>query len=142
MNNEIIEHIGTIKEKKGNTLFISIVPEASCVSCSVKGGCSTATSDEKMIEVFDATNSYEVGEQIDVFYAQKIGFQALFLGYIFPFLLLMLSLVVCYAITNNEGLSGLIALFSLMPYYSILYLLRNQMKSRFSFQIKPRNSTQ
>ncbi len=142
MSNKIIEHSGTIKEKDGNKLLISIIPESSCVSCSVKGSCSTASNEEKIVEIFDATSNYQIGEQVEVFYSQELGFQALFLGYIFPFLLLMFALIATFSLTNSEGLAGIISLVSLFPYYLLLYFFRSKLKKKFSFHLKQKNKIQ
>ena len=40
------------------------------------------------------------------------------------------------ALTGNEGLSALIALALMVPYYGILYLNREKIRRVFSFRIK------
>jgi hypothetical protein len=40
------------------------------------------------------------------------------------------------ALTNNEGLSALLAILAIIPYYIILYYRRNSIKSSFQFFIK------
>ncbi len=133
-----IEHTGTIKEKRGNMLIVSIIPHSACASCSVGGGCSASSAEEKIVEIFDYSGNYEVGERVDVYYAQALGFQALFLGYVLPFILLMAVLMIVHSITGNEGLAGLASLAILVPYYLGLYLTRDLIKKKFTFQIRPK----
>ena len=133
---KIIEHKGTIKKITTDLITVNIISKSACVSCSAKGICSVSDIDNKEIEVKNFTNNYEVGEEIKVYYKQSLGFRALFLGYILPFLMILITLIVMLAITNREGLSGIIALATLIPYYIILYLNKNKFQKTFSFSIK------
>jgi len=132
-----IEHTGRIKEKNGNSLIVSIIPHSACATCSVSGACSESNNVEKLVEITDFYGNYEVGDTVEVSYAQALGFQALFLGYIFPFLLLIITLAITYSFTGNEGLAGLFSLLILVPYYFGLYLTRDKIRKKFSFQISP-----
>lgn len=134
-----IEHTGRIKEKQGNKLIVSIIPNSACAACDAKGICSESSTTEKLIEVTDFTGNYKVGETVDVFYAQSLGFRALFLGYVLPFLILLVTLIISFSITRHEGISGLLSLAVLVPYYAILYFTKDKIRKTFSFQIKPKN---
>jgi hypothetical protein len=48
---------------------------------------------------------------------------------------LLIALIVSWAITGNEALSAGIALGSLVPYYLVLAIFRDQLKTTFSFRI-------
>jgi sigma-E factor negative regulatory protein RseC len=65
------------------------------------------------------------------------GFKALFYGYVFPFMLIMAILIILTSLQFSEGLSGLISLSVLVPYYFVLYLTRNKIRKSFEFEIKP-----
>jgi len=137
--NEIaqIEHRGIVKEINGNELQISIVNKSSCASCNLKGSCSVSDIQEKIVDVYiNNPKSYRVGEDVDVFYRQSLGFRALFIGYLFPFIVLLVTMIVMLEFTQKELLSGLVSLGSLGPYYLGVYLTRNKIKKTFSFSIK------
>jgi len=132
-----IEHSGIIKEIVDNELKVSIINKSSCASCNLKGSCSVSDIQEKIIDVFVSNpKDYNVGESVDVFYKQSLGFRALFIGYLLPFLILLITMIVMLELTNKELLSGLVSLFSLIPYYLIVYLTRNRIKKTFSFSVK------
>ena len=133
---KIIEHGGIIKKISAHTIIVNIISKSACVSCSAKGICSVSDIDNKEIEVKNYSDNYQVGEEVKVFYKQSLGFRALFLGYILPFLMILITLIIMLAITNREGLSGIIAFASLFPYYLILYLNKDKFKKTFSFSIK------
>ena len=131
-----IEHKGTVKKITSDLIIVNIISKSACASCSAKGICSVSDVDNKEIEVKNFTNNYEIGEEIKVYYKQSLGFRALFLGYILPFLFILVSLIIMLAITNREGLSGIIAFSTLIPYYIILYFNKDKIRKTFSFSIK------
>lgn len=131
-----IEHQGMVERVSKNSLTINILQQSSCLSCAVKGACSASESDNKEIEVTRFIGHYEVGERVNVFYEQSLGFKALFLGYINPFLILLIVLVVGAQLIGSEEQAGLLALACLVPYYGVLYLLRDKIKKEFSFRVE------
>ena len=134
---EQIEHQGFIKEIIDNHIKVSIISKASCASCQIKGSCSVSEIEEKTVDVItDDFASYKVGESVDVYYKQSLGFRAMFLGYLLPFFVVLFTLILTLSITKNEVFAGLLALFMLIPYYLALYLSRHKHKKTFSFSIK------
>jgi len=132
-----IEHSGIVKEIINDELKVSIINKSSCASCNLKGSCSVSDIQEKIVDVFVSNpQDYIVGENVDVFYRQSLGFRALFLGYLLPFIVLLVTMILMLELTNKELLSGLVSLFSLIPYYLIVYLTRNKIKKTFSFSVK------
>ena len=137
-----IEHKGIVKEANTDKLIVSIITNSSCASCEVKGTCSASEVEEKEIEVRKFTEVYKVGEQVVVFFKESLGYRALLLGYLLPFIILMTVLVVGTTTGLDEGISGLLAMGSLAPYYTILYFLNKKIKKTFSFSIKKVNTGQ
>ena len=114
---------------KGELARVQFINESACASCHAKSACGAA--DTKLYEV-DARipqgDTFAVGEEVRVAVHNQQGYFAIFLGYVLPFLLLMLALVV----TNLLGASELVML---AVYYFVLYLLRSRVSRRFSFTI-------
>ncbi len=134
---ENIEHEGFIKEIEGDLLKVSITSKAACASCKVKGSCSVSETEEKIIDVIkNDSDNYKIGEAVKVYYKQSLGFRALFLGYLIPFFIVLISLIVLLSATDNELLSGIISLSLLVPYYIDLYLTREKHNKTFTFSIK------
>ncbi len=134
---ETIEHLGTINHIDDKLVKVVIKPESACGSCRAKGSCSIGDTDEKIIEVFRQNNdNYAIGEEIKVVLENSLGIKALGLGYILPFLILMFILVFMTSIGAGEAMAGAFALGSLVPYYTGLYLFRNNLKREFSFRLK------
>ncbi len=134
-NSKSIEHKGRVDSIDGNKINVSFLAMSGCASCLAKGVCSSADMQEKSVDVFDFTNQYKLGEEVNVTLKQSLGFRALFLGYVLPFILILFILIILTAITNNEAISGIGALSVLVPYYIILYVLRNNIRKKFNFTI-------
>jgi len=128
-----IEHKGRIESITGNHIKVRFLAQSACASCHAKGFCSAADMQEKAVDVFDQTNQYKVGENVNIVLKQSLGFKALWLSYVLPFLLVVLLLIILTSTTNNEVISGVGALFILFPYYSILYLKREKVQKQFTF---------
>ncbi len=131
-----IEHKGIIESINGSRINVSFIALSGCASCHAKGYCSTSDMKEKSVEVFDNTNQYKVGEEVNVILKQSLGLRAVWLGYILPFFLVITVLIVLTEITHNEGLSGLGAIAILAPYYLVLLLFRKKLQKTFSFLIQ------
>jgi sigma-E factor negative regulatory protein RseC len=134
-NIKSIEHKGRIESIDGNKINVNFLAMSGCASCHAKGVCSAADMQEKSVEVFDYTNQYTMGEEVNVILKQSLGFRALLLGYVLPFILVLFILIVLTAITDNEAIAGLSALSVLVPYYLILFLLKDKIRKKFTFAI-------
>ncbi|RLD65674.1 MAG: Fis family transcriptional regulator [Bacteroidetes bacterium] len=131
-----IEHKGIIKEADSKKLIVSIITNSSCASCEAKGSCSASEIEEKEIEIRTFDGIYKVGEQVVVFLKESLGFRAMFLGYLLPFLVLMTVLIIGTSIGLDEGTAGLLALGSLVPYYMLIFIKNKKLKKTFSFSIR------
>lgn len=137
---EQIEHEGLVQKIVDNELKINILSKSACVSCKIKGACNVSDMEEKNVDAHvDDPENYKIGDRVDIYYKQSLGFRAMFLGYLLPFLIMFFVLIVSLAITQKEAFSGLLSLFSLIPYYATLYLTRDKHKKTFSFSVKKKN---
>lgn len=137
---EKIEHEGIIKEIQNNKIRVSILSQAACASCHVKGACSMSDVEEKEVEIpLSNEQNVELGDKVKVFYEQKLGFFALFLGYVLPFLLIMTILIVGKQLGYREEIYGLASIGILVPYYSLLYVFKAKLRKRFRFSIEKIN---
>ncbi len=132
-----ISHKGIIKSLTDQQIVVSIVNESACSSCHAKGVCSAADMQDKEVDIRNFSGDFRVGQSVQVIGKTSQGFKALFYGYVLPFLLIMLVLITLTSLQFSEGISGLISLSILIPYYLILYLTRNKIRKSFEFEIKP-----
>lgn len=135
-NQTVIQHTGYIREINGNDIKVSIISQSACSSCHAKSACGVSDASEKIIDIKRNPDGYTIGEQVTVYMKQSMGLKAVFMGYVLPFIVLFIVLIISINTIKNEGISALLALGSLIPYYSLLYYLRDKVKQSFSFQIQ------
>lgn len=132
-----ISHDGTIIDIKDSIIYVKIIAMASCASCHAKGACSASDIEEKIVEVKEpSSHNYKNGDFVTVLLNQSAGIKAVLMGYIYPFLLILITLIITTNLIENQGVAGLISLLTLVPYYGILYLTRNKQRKTFSFRLK------
>jgi len=133
---EVIRHKAYVKQVYPDSMIVTIVNHSACASCHAKGMCNMTGSQEKDIKITNCPDSYSPGDEVTILFKEASALKALMFGYIIPFILLLLTLIVSFSITENEGLSGLLALTVLIPYYITLYFFRDYLKKLFKFEIE------
>lgn len=137
----IIEHRGTVENINGSHIQVRIVQTSACSTCSIKGHCNASESKEKLIDVYDQNaTDFHIGQNVMVMGTTSMGMQAVILAFGVPFIVLFITLYITMQITDNELVSALVGLSSLIPYYIILYINKGRLRKKFSFDIKPINN--
>jgi len=133
-----IEHPGIIDRIEGNRIWVSIQPQSACGNCHSKSYCGMAEVAEKIVEVQppSADREFEPGQHVMISLKKSLGYRALFLGYLLPFLILIISLIILLSVTENETISALTSILLMVPYYLILYVNRDKIKASFRFYIR------
>lgn len=135
--NQRIRHSGVVESIEEGCVHVRIVQTSSCAACKVAGYCNAAESKEKMIDVYcDAVADYKVGQQVTVSTSGQVAVKALLWAFGVPFVLLLAMLILVLLLTANEGWAALGALAILVPYYAILWLLRDKMREQLAFTIE------
>ena len=130
-------HSGIVERIDDGCVHVRIVQTSACAACKVAGYCNAAESKEKIIDVYcDSVAAYQVGQQVVVSTSGQVAVKALLWAFGVPFVLLMTVLVLVLLLTANEGLAALSALAALLPYYLVLWLLRNKMREQLAFRIE------
>jgi len=131
-----VEHLGKVQEVTANTVLVNIVSQSACSACHAKGACGMAEATEKTVQVNKPNHHYTIGQEVKVLLKQSLGYRALILGYVTPFLIVLITLIMLTAIEVPEGRAGLVSLSTLVPYYFGLYILRDRVSKQFSFDIE------
>ena len=134
-----VEHEGTVVSVLGDTMIVRIVASSACNSCVAKGYCVPSENKDKDIRVEDFSGNFVSGEKVKVMMQQSLGFRALYVGYLIPFMLVLVSLLIVFQTTGNELVSGLSALLTLIPYYLIIKLLNWKISEIFRFTVQKIN---
>ncbi len=130
-------HPGVVDRIVGRTLFVKIESQAACGNCRAKSYCGMVESVDKVVEVVsDRAADFTVGQKVDIVLERSLGYKALLMGYMVPFLILIVSLFAMYLLTGSEGLSALVAVLLMAPYYALLYHFRETLRETFRFHIR------
>ena len=128
----MIKHDGIVIAVNGDgTVRVRIVQTSACASCKAKAMCASAESVEKEIDAV-SDGLLAIGDEAEVLVAEKIGWQAIFLAYILPFVVLLGSVLVLNEFMKEE-LAGTIALCAMGVYYIVLGFFKNKIQKGFSF---------
>lgn len=136
MSNKI-KHAGVVDGVEGECVRVRILQSSACSACKVAAHCNASETKEKIIDVMDADAShYQKGDQVMVVADTAVGFRASLYGYLLPLVLMVVTLVGVLAASHSEGLAALSALGILIPYYVLLFLMRNKLRNRLSFTLE------
>ena len=133
---ENISHPGIVEQITDDKVIVKIIAMSACSSCHAKGMCNVADMEEKIVEVRKIPHrDFQKNDQVTVSMKKSLGSRAVLLGYIFPFVLMIATLLLVLFLIGDEGVAGLSAILILIPYYWLLYIYRKKLKSTFSFTI-------
>jgi sigma-E factor negative regulatory protein RseC len=134
---DIIKHRGIVEKVEGSHVVVRIVQTSACSACSAKGLCNASESKEKQIDVYEVNASYRIGEEVVLCGTTSMGMRAVFLAFGIPMLLLLVALFVTMRVTDGDALvSSLVALFAVVPYYLVIYFMKDKLNKTFSFTIE------
>ena len=125
---ESINHNGIIEKIDGGTVYVRIIQQSAC-----------SESKEKIIEVPDNSGKFHINEEVQLCGQSSLGLQAVLLAFVFPLIIVFAAIVTGTSMQWEETTSGLTGLLLLVPYYCILYFLRDKLKKRFIFTLKKLN---
>ncbi|MBS2213637.1 SoxR reducing system RseC family protein [Carboxylicivirga mesophila] len=133
---DYIEHEGIVTEVSPHLIKVRIVNESACASCHAKGSCTAADLQDKIIDVYQSESNVQIGQKVMILGKKSLAPKAVLLAYIYPILIILAVLVTVFYLTADELLAGGMALAALVPYYLVIYLLKDKLKRTFSFTIK------
>ena len=135
-----IRHDGIVDSIDGQNVIVRITQSSACGGCQARNICRAAESKDKLVEVHCAdSGSLDVGQAVVVTGAESLGMKAVAFAFGLPLLLLMVSLIAAMRISGSERAAVIAALGILVPYYIVLFLLRDKIKEDFQFRIIEEN---
>ena len=154
----MIKHDGIIIAlNEDGTALVRIVQTSACAACKAKAMCASAESAEKEMTVVllgengkvttenNSTQSYHVGDTVEVMVQQKTGWKAVVLAYLLPFFVMLAVVAVGSGIGHRisgigEEVIGTVALCAMAMYYLVLGLFKDKLQKEFSFTAKKKNN--
>ena len=137
-----ISHKGIVEDVGSGQVIVRILQTSACAACKVAGHCSAAESKEKRITVKTKNNEkHSIGDHVVVFMNAENGRKAVMMAFVYPFILMVAVLMIILWMTDNEGLAAMMGIAVLIPYYVIIYLLRDKIAHKFNFMIEESSKT-
>lgn len=133
-NKNIFVHSGVVSKINSNSVVVTLEQNIHCESCHAKGTCGVSQSSTKEIEVQNSNEFFKINEHVDVILKKALGLKAVFWAYVFPFILMFITLITASNFLK-EWLAGLLSLFILIPYYLVLYFLKKRLKGVFKISV-------
>ena len=131
-----IRHEGVIDSIDGQKVTVRILQASACSGCQASRICRASESKEKLVEVFSKdVRNLSVGQVVTVAGAESIGVRAVAWAFGLPLLLLLAVLIGAVTVTGSERVAAVASLGVLVPYYIVLFLLRDRFKKDFQFRI-------
>ena len=132
-----VEHEGLVVEASDSHVLVNVIVKSSCAGCQIKGGCNLSEIQEKLIDINHNKEGYKNGDKVLIAMETVLGYKALLLGYIIPFIIILLTLIVSISVFQNEGTAAGLALGFAVVYYLIIYILRKYIQKAFRYTLKP-----
>jgi len=129
-----IVHKGILKKTKDGKMEVQITDGVECESCSIKGACNVGETRDNKVTVDAEMLDFKDGEMVSVHLSESLAFSALFWAYVFPFIVLFVTLIILSSFMS-EAMAGLISLVFLALYYLFIYLNKNYFNKKFSLKI-------
>ena len=134
---KIVTHKGKVIHLEGLDVRVMIESISACAACHAKGMCTLSDKEDKIIDIkvsAERAAKLNVGDEVMVAVSQQRGMQAVLLAYIWPAIVVILSLILLLKLLP-EPLAILSALAVLGVYYSVLDLFRNKLNAKFVMSI-------
>lgn len=137
MSEETVSHEGIVTQINGDEIQVKIIQESACAACHAKSACTVVDQAEKYLTVpRPEGREIHLFQKVNVVMKVGQGNKAAVLAYLIPIVVLLAVLFLCLGLGLSEGLSALLGIIALIPYYTILYLRRDKLKKRFDCHIE------
>ena len=156
----MIKHDGIVIAVNGDgTIRVRIVQTSACATCQAKSMCASAESKEKEILALfvgeeakrreGERQDIKLGDEVVVMVQQKMGWKAVLLAYVLPFIVMMAVIMLGNEAMRlfgdetmgkkGEAIIGTVALCAMGTYYIILGFFKDKIQKEFSFTARKKD---
>ena len=130
----MIKHDGIVIAVNGDgTVLVRIVQTSACAACKAKAMCASAESKEKEVLAI-GDGLLAIGDEAEVMVQQKMGWKAILLAYMLPFIVMMTVVAIGNGLLGiREEVIGTTALCAMGVYYIVLGFFKDKIQKDFSF---------
>ncbi len=133
----VIEHEGVVTGRTlTGLLTVEITSSPACGSCEARQHCLASENITRVIEVADPGGCHRPGDHVTIVLTETLAWQAAIMAYIFPFMIIVATLIVMTVWRLSELIAGLGALAGLAAYYMLLMCFEKKLKRTFVCHLK------
>ena len=147
MKEDEIAHEGIVVGVSNELIKVNITSKAACGGCAIKSSCGMSEMKNKSIDIYTKNggeygqhiepSDYHVGQSVEVYMSSSKGAKAVLYGYFYPFVILMVVLVITLSTIKTEWISALIAIAAVSLYYLCLkFFFSKKLDKEFTFRIR------
>lgn len=128
---------GTVCDINQNQVTVRIQQLSACAGCHAKDSCCSTDCAERYVRVQTSATDFKVGDVVFVEGEDRFGRLAVFLSFILPIFILVISLVLGLQVMKLGELSAILLSFALLGlYYVGLKLLDRRLRRIIKFNIR------
>jgi positive regulator of sigma E activity len=131
-----LENIGLVTNSQRGRVRISLIG-SGCTACH-NSLCMLGDSKAREVEIIDKKNLFKTGDEVMIKINPASGYMAVLLLYLVPFLLMLLTILLMMHSGSSEGISGIMSLLILAPYFGMIYMLRGKLSSQCKIVVEKR----
>lgn len=125
-------HRGVVRQVTEKGLLVEVIVESACAACHAKSFCISSEQRQQLIQAkCSHPQEFTVGEQVQLTMRRTMGGKAVRIGYLYPLIFLIVTLLLSYRFLNNELLSVAVTLAVVFLYYLVVGLSRHKLSSKF-----------
>lgn len=136
---ESINHTGIVESISDDAVFVRITQQSACSGCHAQSMCTASEKKDKIIEIPDRSGNFSINESVMICGESSLGIQAVVFAFVIPLAIVVVAIIIGTSLVWEETTSGIVGLLLLMPYYGLLYLVRDRLKRHFVFTLKKLN---
>jgi sigma-E factor negative regulatory protein RseC len=127
---------GIIRAITDTEFVVETMQSSACSGCRAKTLCSMDRKSELMrIPRCAEDEAFAIEDQVHIKIASSAGAKAVIWGYLFPLLVLVITLFTVYTFTHNDLISVFVALACTAFYYLILNRLNKKIAKKIVFYL-------
>lgn len=132
---EDIRHDGVVVSVKEGIAHVRILQASACAGCHARQMCQGADLKEKFMDCV-MLEPMTVGDKVEVLVAETMGWKAVVIAYIVPFVILVAGVTILYGLGYSEAVAGLGAIAASVVYFLVVALFRSRLQKSFSFRAR------
>lgn len=134
---EEIRHRGKIVDIDPVVTKVEILRTSACSACHAKELCGFSEEEKRIVDV--ATSGFDphqIGEEVTLCMKKSMGMKAVWIAYVIPLVILVITVLALSAFGLGELAMGLGAIAAVALYYVVILCFRDRLSNEFIFYIK------